>query len=214
MAKFNVGDRVYLREDSRWFCSGYDNPTSTTTIGIIISYDENDVVGLGLPYSVEWENNSTNTYAEHDLALVQSKEEHHVSEANEYKPFGELSREKQLELFNAWLDGDKIEVQFPDDKSWAVLDYPQWNCGHVYRVEPTPLTKPSIEWGHVAPKYKWAAVDEDGSPYAYINEPKPQQWPNIWWDEEAASVSLECLASFKPGTCNWKDSLVQRPEGA
>ena len=36
-----------------------------------------------------------------------------------YKKFGELSREEQLALFAAWLDGKAIEFSFNPADGWA-----------------------------------------------------------------------------------------------
>lgn len=126
------------------------------------------------------------------------------------KTFGSLSREEQLELFNAWLDGAEIECFDINREVWVYLETPTWYSGFVYRVIPT---KPSIDWSAVHPDYKWLARDLDGEGYLYAAEPKlngrKTYWENVVWDQ----VSAKILTSYNPGTCDWKDSLVQRPEG-
>ena len=79
----------------------------------------------------------------------------------------------------------------------------------TYPIEITKaVTKPSIEWSHVNAHFKWLAMDADGKFHLYTDKPlqRNQQW----------TTNLPCtpaihFASFTPGTCNWKDSLVKRP---
>ena len=57
--------------------------------------------------------------------------------------------------------------------------------------------------------FQYLAMDEDGEFYLYSDKPTPvsQQWiTNL-------SYALAThFASFTPGTCDWRDSLVKRPE--
>lgn len=97
---------------------------------------------------------------------------------------------------------------FTHEGNW--LEAPAfWMVNLVYRVKPAPLTKPSIDWSHVAPKFKWMAQDENGDAYLYA-ESKPDAAHSVWVTEGAF---CECSAfpGYTPGTCDWKDSLVERP---
>lgn len=125
----------------------------------------------------------------------------------EYKTFGELSREEQFDLFSAWLSGSPIE--YWHDFTFCKL--PSWSKELKYRMKPVTLTKPSIDWSHVAPEYKWLAHDKDGDTYLYREEPK--LGGGEWYASVYDFVGTESFASFKPGTCDWKDSLVRRPKG-
>lgn len=118
------------------------------------------------------------------------------------KPFGELDRETKLALFAAWMDGEKIECN-------GTVGHPGWHLDHTYRVA-APPTKPSIDWSHVAPQFKWMATDEDGNTYVYSLHPgySSSQWIAKFTDCAIATP----FASLVPGTCVWKDSLVRRPE--
>ena len=126
----------------------------------------------------------------------------------EYKPFGELPREEQLALFEAWLDGATIELQ--DIRGdWQVSYSPNWIPEYKYRLA---LTKPSINWDHVHPDYNWMATDKNGTTYFYKTE--PEQGGLMWGDDVGVDVGCTKAGShisFKAGTCDWKDSLVQRP---
>ena len=72
--------------------------------------------------------------------------------------------------------------------------------------------KPSIDWSHVKGEYKWLSVDKDGSVYVYANEPEHSE-SNYWYSQEGIHYEVSGLASYTPGTCDWQDSVVKRPEG-
>ena len=91
------------------------------------------------------------------------------------------------------------------------------NHGNVtlftYPVEITKaVPKPSIDWSHVKSEYKWLSVDKDGSAFVYENEPEHGE-SNYWYSQEGIHYEVSGLASYTPGTCDWQDSLVKRPEG-
>jgi hypothetical protein len=116
------------------------------------------------------------------------------------KPFDKLDRETKIALFAAWVDGAQIE------NNHGAVNYPAWNRGYTYRVA---TTKPSIDWDHVAPQFKWMATDANGMTWLY--EVAPTIWQTQW--QGGASKRPDPFASFRAGTCDWRDSLVQRPEG-
>lgn len=95
---------------------------------------------------------------------------------------------------------------------WELVTNPEWFGHTVYRAVKTAPTKPSIDWSHVAPQFKWLAQDSDGTMWLCAEKPTPQ--PTYWFVfGDDAIESARAVASAKPGTCDWKDSLVQRPEG-
>ena len=78
-------------------------------------------------------------------------------------------------------------------------------------VQDESATKPSIDWSHVKSEYKWLSVDKDGSAFVYENEPEHGE-SNYWYSQEGIHYEVSGLASYTPGTCDWKDSLVKRPD--
>ena len=72
--------------------------------------------------------------------------------------------------------------------------------------------KPSIDWSHVKGEYKWLSVDKDGSAYVYEDEPE-RSGSDYWFSHNGSLNEVNGLASYTPGTCDWQDSLVKRPEG-
>ena len=70
--------------------------------------------------------------------------------------------------------------------------------------------KPSIDWSHVNENFKWLAMDADGTFHIYTD--KPLQGNRQWTTNLPCTPAIH-FASFVPGTCDWRDSLVKRPEG-
>ena len=70
------------------------------------------------------------------------------------------------------------------------------------------ITKPSIDWSHVSPEYNYLAQDENGD--GYLCGKKPHR-ASIAWSMETPNTRANTFTSYVPGTCDWKDSLVERP---
>ena len=70
-------------------------------------------------------------------------------------------------------------------------------------------TKPSINWEHVDGVFQYLAMDENGLHHLFAEKPEPVV---LEWATNALYTHAEQFASFIHGTCNWKDSLVERPE--
>lgn len=124
------------------------------------------------------------------------------------KPFGLLDAETRAAL-QAWPHG--VELYYSSG-AWVErgLAMP-WYPNNTYRAKPAPLTKPSIEWAHVAPRWRWLARDNSGVSWLYESE--PNLGGGSYWNSIYQSILATAFFSFNPGTCDWRDSLVQRPEG-
>ena len=92
---------------------------------------------------------------------------------------------------------------------WSDVGEPRWIEGTVYRVKPHPPTKPSIDWSRVAPKFRWLARDGDGTAWLYDEKPDAADWQ--WFGSGETHGEASTHASYCPGTCDWRDSLVERP---
>lgn len=124
------------------------------------------------------------------------------------KTFGELTREEKLDLITYWIDGGEVEVQM-DNGKWVLAINQTWYEGNKYRKA---LTKPSIDWNCIHPKWKYMARDANGDMYLYESMPK-KSGTNLWWDtvEEIMLLEDDLFTFISKGTCDWKDSLVERP---
>ena len=84
---------------------------------------------------------------------------------------------------------------------------------YPYHVEITKkVTKPSINWDYVHSKFKYLAQDADGSAWLYAEKPQinlSSHWSVVLSDH----TNAESHATYDPGTCDWKDSLIERPTG-
>lgn len=117
--------------------------------------------------------------------------------------------EYKVKVMTAFLEGKEIEYKIRDCNSdWRLATTPNWDwVGYEFRIA---NEKPSIDWSHVHPDYKWLAVDEDGT--AWLFSEKPVKYGK-YWGAGGNTVPAECFASFNRGEGDWKDSLVERPEG-
>ena len=74
--------------------------------------------------------------------------------------------------------------------------------------------KPSINWAQVKEKYRWLSVDESGAAHVWLREPK-LNGSGYWQMDSFCKMNEYCkvnaLLSYSRGTCDWKDSLVERP---
>ena len=93
-----------------------------------------------------------------------------------------------------------IDGKYHDDGNVTLFPYP------VEIVK--AVTKPSIEWSHVNTYFKWLAMDADGKFHIYTD--KPLQGNQQWTTNLPCTPAIH-FASFVPGTCDWRDSLVERP---
>lgn len=125
-------------------------------------------------------------------------------------PFGELPLATRAYVFLLYQTG-KVHIFH---RHGGVVE-PQWLAAVRYRVVAVekPKTKPSIDWSHVAPQYKWLARDIDDAAYVYVNKPfisAADMWEAPAYDHYRANG----FASYVAGDCDWKESLVERPAGA
>ena len=70
-------------------------------------------------------------------------------------------------------------------------------------------TKPSIDWSHVSPDYNYLVQDAHGRGYLCAKKPHRE---NTAWSMETPYIRAATFTSYEPGACNWKDSLVKRPD--
>lgn len=115
--------------------------------------------------------------------------------------------EEKIEVMQHYLNGGKITV---DGNVWIFNVDPNFNWEvSDYSIYEEPKTKPSINWEHVNKKFKYMATDFNGDTYLYWNLPKCLKG---FWESKGRCINALTFTSFNPGTCNWKDSLVVRPE--
>lgn len=126
------------------------------------------------------------------------------------KKFGELTREEQVALFSAWLEGHTIEFLNPTTLSWfeSISCFPPtWSKNVSYRVKPI---KPSVNWDHVHPDYNYLAENHDSRVPIFFSE-EPTKGNYYWVAGKGKWTYAKSHASYTPGTCDWDKSLIKRP---
>ena len=123
---------------------------------------------------------------------------------------------EMIEVMQAFERGEKIErfwvrtTSVP--ASWKYTEHPSWEWGEFdYRIAPAPALVPdSIDWSHVAPEFRWMARDLSENAFLYTTP--PSGLARVWTTRIASyTVNARSFASYKRGTVDWKDSLVERP---
>lgn len=131
---------------------------------------------------------------------------------NTTKPFGELSNAEKKELLCTWVDGKDIEWKSCSDGSWRSCSMrPSWQSSTCYRIK--PAKKLSFDWSAIDKKYKYAAMDADGS--VHVFEVKPRCCRNHagrWYATVRKFWLIDGLASLDRGEVSWEDSLIERPK--
>ena len=123
-----------------------------------------------------------------------------------YKKFGDMTREEQAELVYQVIIERKTISFSNNGEGWREIAFPAWDSQHYYRVA---STKPSIDWDHVHSDLNWLARDESGSAYLYDVEPVKGKYT---FAPKPKMMDARPFASYKPGDCNWSESLVRRPK--
>ena len=111
--------------------------------------------------------------------------------------------------------GYSVNVRFNDLTANYTADGKYFVEGNVtlfpYPVEIVKATsvKPSVDWDHVSEDFQYLVQDSNGVCYLYTG--KPSQGECQWVTNMLCTPAIH-FASFTPGTCDWRDSLVKRPD--
>ena len=122
--------------------------------------------------------------------------------------------EEKIAVMQACLEGKTIQTQYQGGITWKDVDVPvfAWDVMD-YRIKEVSKTKPQINWDHVNPDFKWMATDADGEAHLFSYTPHCiDDFDCGYWDfNYGHKVDASNWTSFIPGTCDWKDSLIERP---
>lgn len=117
-----------------------------------------------------------------------------------------MKARKHAELIKKWADDDSLVIEIKVDKDWVPHKKPLFDSDCEYRIKPT---KPSIDWS--VHNFNYLATSSTGVTFMYEKEPIKDEVMKVWLADGCAAPA-KWLTSFKAGTCDWKDSLVKRPE--
>lgn len=122
------------------------------------------------------------------------------------KRFTELTREEQLEILTAWLDG-KVERYNHYYEKWLPELSEAFFANSRYRIKPTTL---NINWSVIDKKWNFAAMDENGEIYLYELEPACDSFCWMYVDY-TDSVEITNIFPDIDKDVNWETSLTERP---
>jgi hypothetical protein len=116
---------------------------------------------------------------------------------------------EMIKVMQAYVEGERVELQGGPFPEFSKVPTPLWDwLNFDYRI--APAAKPdTIDWSHVAPEFKWMARDSEGQCWLYFSQPKVGN--GCWYSPDDATPA-DSFTSYHRGTCDWKDSLVKRPE--
>jgi hypothetical protein len=84
--------------------------------------------------------------------------------------------------------------------------------GIVLRAEPAPLRPLIVPWHVLDDWIQWVARNENGEVWGYKSEPCASYL--VGWQRGHRAIRLDDLIKgIDPGTVDWRDSLIRRPEG-
>ena len=189
---FKVGDRVV----------GTDKGSSRREgmFGVITHAD------LGKDFIVRWGRGDDSTFVLHNEIEL-------VKEEPMYKEWQHTSDSEKVKILEAELRGEVIEwaawVGGAERSNWGTGGRKggEYHFNIYYRIK--PVSKPSINWDHVAPVYKWLTIDSNGQSRLWTHKPVPLK-ERGYWSGNSKVYEAHGLSSFNRGDCNWYDSLVGR----
>ena len=72
------------------------------------------------------------------------------------------------------------------------------------------VTKPSIDWRHIRSEYQYLAQDANGNAWLFWEKPEASVFN--WYATQGICSEAESHVSYVPGICDWKESLIKRPD--
>lgn len=112
----------------------------------------------------------------------------------------------------AWFSDDMYRAHW----LYGRLPNRDWKKSLVVRTFNAEYHKPTVDWSRVDDHYDWIATNEDGETFAYSERPdvncsvKGDGFWGIDYTQRALWIhGEEC--DYRPGTCGWKHSLLERP---
>lgn len=121
---------------------------------------------------------------------------------------------KRIKIMQHFVDGGEVESRRHVGRlSWGDDDDPYWDWFDMeYRIKETK--DQFTDWSVLPPEYKWIARNRTGDAWAGTEPPRLSLATQYWrWGGTKHLISVDMLTVFKRGTCDWQDSLIERPEG-
>lgn len=120
---------------------------------------------------------------------------------HEKKPFREMTPEERSAIVDGWVNGE-LEVLCIQVWRKYVGDLCK---SSVYRTRPRQLI---IPWEVIKPEYKWAAMNDDEKVWFFSEKPRHDE--ACWL---IAGTTTRSVLIIDTTGIDWRESLVQRPDG-
>lgn len=130
----------------------------------------------------------------------------------EKKAFRDMTAEERSVIVETWLitgvdHWSENTSEFGESFEWRQHDWKSIRADGVYRTKPRKLI---IPWEHIKPKFRWAAMDQDGEIFIY--ELKPHIGEISWSWEGGELTNIHKALNIDTSGIDWRESLTQRPE--
>lgn len=117
--------------------------------------------------------------------------------------------EEKITIMQAFVDGKQIEIFSLSLKIWVASSNPAWDWLNTqYRIK---VTKPSIDWSHVADRFNYLSRDKIGGYILSTMKPTGRHIDGHFMGR-GECLDASVFSSLDPGTCDWKDSLICRSD--
>lgn len=119
-------------------------------------------------------------------------------------PFSLLTDAEQSEMK---AHGGPYEYYNFEYKIWFRADV-IYSLNFTYRIISKDLTKAYIDWSQVSCDFNFLWSTNDGLWLLSKRQPIISKLCGLWSN---SVLKANVFSSFKPGTCNWQHSVVERP---
>jgi hypothetical protein len=128
-------------------------------------------------------------------------------------PYGLLTDEETAALLAHEKAGGSFEFTNPPKlNGWHPITTVACLDDLVYRTVPLPKTQDVIAWGRLPDWVQWVARDEDGTVFAYDEEPIRDR-ANEWTFGGSARRIDDFPGIVQIGNADWRESKQRRPRG-
>lgn len=128
-------------------------------------------------------------------------------------PFQDMTEDQQNGLFQLLVKQKPLQIF--DGVCWIERSIPrssllQFRLDNILRQKPT---YPSVDWTPIHKDYQWLAKYSNGNGLFFTTEPSMDHSIERWvYFGGGKDCRADLLSSYKPGSCNWRESLVRRPK--
>lgn len=117
------------------------------------------------------------------------------------------TQEHMIQILLAKMQG--VEVEHFAHGVWCHSPSNYFNFESTYRIKSHELPITREMWGMLDKKWKWAAKDNDGGVWFYVERPSKG---DCCWHADSQGCALNALVLNTDGI-DWRKSLTKRPEG-